>query len=830
MKSDKINPVSHLWILALLFYLGRSLAEPIKYLFIVSYGLLIISYIYFLIKDYSKNRLLKFVHSTKEFQILGLFLILGIIVSPQIEILSLKGLINFIGISSFFLIYLEYKDQINLNRFFKGWIILTLAIGALGILKWLNIILDLDLNIFSTFYRYGSSLVSEYNFYACYFILSFTIYLYALHKNIATDKLITNQSVLLLFTANILLTGSRRGIILFTIVLLYVILYLLIRRKEKDTLYYKNLLVLNAIIFSLLLIFLSLVPFRSRIIKDQSTKNKITASVYRYSTLIVPKITYRLLVDKLWLKSAAYEIKQPEWEKYASFNNLHSDTINKHYQKQINDYWLGFEDNKDARNLLYNGDFNYGLQFWEHIAPDSIEHEIIDTKYGRAIRVSRFDGKGYWPLGYKGRKLQYYKGLRYTYRFKYRVVKGKGIPFNIGWWINEGEGFKNDLPYKIRKIDNEWTEFTCSYEFKNNQTGLQTFMNSQHANSVVDFADIELTCNDVENRPRYADQLMMLEGQNLFYNSNFENGLVFWGSFTPDTVLHELIRTRSGNAIRVIRKDAIGYWPLIYKGRDIYYHKDLSYYFRFKFRVVEGGKTPFNIGWWIEGQGRKQYDLNKEIYPLEEGWYLCIANTSFDKDYYGKITSFMNNQNANTIIDFADIELICTDSSDGFMYADEMIDEIRIQEEARIEHILESEKRKLFTERIARWKYAKELWTKEYLWSDKLIGKGFSYQESFGEKFYPDQNRIDYPHNPIISSFLYSGIIGGFFYVYFLALSFWYYWKYRKDHLLFFILYLITFSFVFISSDTHFNVPIYAILSLVPFITRHFMKEKIVRV
>ena len=35
-----------------------------------------------------------------------------------------------------------------------------------------------------------------------------------------------------------------------------------------------------------------------------------------------------------------------------------------------------------------------------------------------------------------------------------------------------------------------------------------------------------------------------------------------------------------------------------------------------------------------------------------------------------------------------------------------------------------------------------------------------------------------------------------------------------------------TFVFIFISSDSHFNVPIFALLSCVPFITRYIHKEK----
>ena len=186
----------------------------------------------------------------------------------------------------------------------------------------------------------------------------------------------------------------------------------------------------------------------------------------------------------------------------------------------------------------------------------------------------------------------------------------------------------------------------------------------------------------------------------------------------------------------------------------------------------------------------------------------------------------MNNQQSNSIVDFTDIELICNNSSDRSMYADENIELIDSIEETRLNQQFGDEKKQLLSGRTSRWKYAVELWKTQYSWKNMLFGKGFDYLDKYGQKFYPNKNRIDYPHNPIISSFLYSGIIGGLFYVYFLVLSFYYYWKYRKHHALFFILYLITFAFIFISSDSHFNVPIYAMLSLVPFITRQVVEEK----
>jgi len=826
MKIDNNKLIPHLWMLAVLFYLLRSIAEPVKYLFFISFGLLLINFSYFFIINYKKNGIINCLFVSKEFQILGLFLLLGIMLSQQFELLPVKSLINFLGISFFYLIYLDYKDQIQIKKVLKGWIIFTLIIGTIGLLKWLNIIFEVNWSWFSVFYKYGTSLVSEYNFYACYFIISTVIYYYALKKNFIQTKLIINQAILFLYLLNIIMSGSRRGLILLAILLLFSIYLLIVKRKKKKLLFYKNLFFLNALFYSLLLILIVLIPFRTKIINKKSTQTNIAISIYRYSTLFISNITYSLLYDRLWPQSTIYENDNTDWDEYATYNNLVEGNIKNKHRGLKNEYWLAYASEKNSTNLFYNGDFEYGLNFWGEIAPDSIKHKIIKTKYGNAIRVSRADGNGYWPLEYNGREIYYYKGVKYKFKFKYRVIKGSGMPFMIGWWVDEGEGYKHNLSKSIEKLDNEWYECTASYKFKENQTNLPTFMNTQHPNTIIDFTDIELTCDDSLNRPIYVDQLKQVKGTNLFYNSNFENGATFWTAITLDSVDHKLIETQYGKAIRVTRKKGSGYWPLAYQGRDIYYRKGLTYYFRFKFRVIKGEEAPFQIGWWLIENEQHKHNLKKNIYPLSDKWFECIASYKFKEDHYSRVITFMNSQKANTIIDFADIELICNDTLNRSMYVDENIDLLRNIEESRMKQQLEIEKDNFLSERTNRWKYTLELWQTEYQWHNKLFGQGFDYLEKFGQKFFPDEKRLDYPHNPIISSFLYSGIIGGLFYIYFLFLTFWYYWKYRKHHMVFFIMYLVTFFFVFVSSDNHFDTPIFAFLSLIPFITRYVVKEK----
>jgi hypothetical protein len=109
----------------------------------------------------------------------------------------------------------------------------------------------------------------------------------------------------------------------------------------------------------------------------------------------------------------------------------------------------------------------------------------------------------------------------------------------------------------------------------------------------------------------------------------------------------------------------------------------------------------------------------------------------------------------------------------------------------------------------------------DYALFNKIFGGGFDYLEKYGTKF--EVTRYDYPHNPIISAFLYSGIIGGLFYIWFLIMVFYYYIKYRKFHMFFLICFLVTFFFSIVSADTHFSIPIFTIFCMIPFLTRYFI-------
>jgi hypothetical protein len=127
--------------------------------------------------------------------------------------------------------------------------------------------------------------------------------------------------------------------------------------------------------------------------------------------------------------------------------------------------------------------------------------------------------------------------------------------------------------------------------------------------------------------------------------------------------------------------------------------------------------------------------------------------------------------------------------------------------------------------RKSAWIFALKIFS-EYRLINKILGNGFGYLEKYGYKYYGDSKRLDYPHNPIVSTFLYSGILGGLIYILFLVASFWNYWKYRKHHQVFLIMYLITFFFMMFSGNSHFSVPIFTFLSIIPFLTKYYVNKE----
>lgn len=311
-----------------------------------------------------------------------------------------------------------------------------------------------------------------------------------------------------------------------------------------------------------------------------------------------------------------------------------------------------------------------------------------------------------------------------------------------------------------------------------------------------------------------------IDKNNLLYNGDFSQGLTYWykyeGKF-PNSITQEVVETKDGHAIKIERTNGSGYWSLIYGGREIYFHKDQLYTLVFEVNTF-GEKLPFKVGWWIKENGTHKNSLPVLIDSLDSNWVSCRVEHVFKEDQLNPIF-FLNSQKANSKILIRNINLSC----------DTLIQPIYLDNNDSL-YVLPDNQSGISTaskhaiSRLERWIYAFEIFN-NYDMLNKLFGHGFDYLQWYGKKFLNNSKRYDYPHNPIISTFLYSGIIGGLFYIYFLIMVFWYYWKYRKHHMIFFLMYLVTFFFMMFSGNSHFSVPIFTFLSLIPFLTKYYIES-----
>lgn len=127
--------------------------------------------------------------------------------------------------------------------------------------------------------------------------------------------------------------------------------------------------------------------------------------------------------------------------------------------------------------------------------------------------------------------------------------------------------------------------------------------------------------------------------------------------------------------------------------------------------------------------------------------------------------------------------------------------------------------------RLARWKFAWQIFTKEYNTKKKLVGGGFDHLNWFGYYFLKDKTASDWPHNPFLSVLLYSGLAGLLIYLFFMFRVFYYYVKYFKWYPLLFVFFLITFFFSFFSGSSPFDPPVMGFFALLPFFINSVMKN-----
>lgn len=124
--------------------------------------------------------------------------------------------------------------------------------------------------------------------------------------------------------------------------------------------------------------------------------------------------------------------------------------------------------------------------------------------------------------------------------------------------------------------------------------------------------------------------------------------------------------------------------------------------------------------------------------------------------------------------------------------------------------------------RLERWNFGFSLYSNKYSLFQKLFGNGFNYLKQFAIKFNVILfNSYDYPHNPLIASLLYAGIIGFLSLLFYLGYSVYLIYSLKLYNFIILASYILISFFSLLSGNSYFSIPIYVAVTLIPFYIKY---------
>lgn len=455
------------------------------------------------------------------------------------------------------------------------------------------------------------------------------------------------------------------------------------------------------------------------------------------------------------------------------------------------------ESNYNKDSFIENRNFSDGLKYWETWASNS-KLELLKEESVNSVLIDRVNGnRDQFSLAYVGPRIIYYGGLVYKFDFEYKIISSPQKKcFNFGLWVNDrGYGYNRAINLNTHEetLVDGWIKAKAYYYFMDNQYDIPGFINSVADSTKLQIRSINVGIlnssgyiNRINNLSKdisiseYIEEVNPSSSINLIANGDFSHNNIFWEKTNDKVVIesNKITGIASGRVHLKLKSTN----PSFKLNENNKYKLEIS---------LKNTASLISFG----------YKMNKEATKID--------NASFIKYEKGLIfidTIICSNKIVSPIIDVVFLDSLRTPNIKLFEIGDDKKN-------------TELKENVFFNNRLDKWNLAFEIYFKEYSLKEKLIGKGGYYLKRYSMKS-NEEPRFDYPHNPIISSFLFSGIFGGFTYIWFLIIVFIKYYKKRKELKILSLMYLITFLFMMFSGNSHFSVPIFTLLSLVPLLIK----------
>ncbi len=697
----------------------------------------------------------------------------------------------------------------------------------------------------------------DFNMIALYLLLAIII---ILNRTVSTQekvKTIFLNIILFLFSLLIILTSSRRGVIILSV---SIIVYIYIS-KTKYNKYFKNIRIY-------LLLFLSTLLLSVYVLTDSNIKyyafHKIQQEAVKLQFISISnRLSSILNIDNKKIRffrvKPGYVFLRKKIEKDIKENNFTFDKLN---------YLAMFSKSKDKLKKYYPDIY---------LIPDSIYYKKSFTDIPAIYNVDFNFYKIFKPTGFTNSKLisfnQYSTDSMFIFKIKDLTQFGSFIfllPISDSSIFNMSFKYKNQdskIPVSLHSLNKKSINFTIlkdtSIRLSDNN------FNRQLSIKVIDADVSSLIC-----QLSFSDTLVMSDVN--WERKRFSKSLVYSPvKYNKDTTLRDRIIFVENKIFKSINVDSCIYV------NDIYQYHD-SILLTTLFSNYTGSKVLSLNTKGAEFNSQNKLGLVRKIIPAFPNTYYVISfitNIQPDSLYFytkrypevnphylykkelKRMIKRINNReilvkdsfyvdSSNSlqslfivgskrggdslfIKDFTckyykDNNIILTSNqkkyinyikgNQKFIKAGKNI--IIRDSLANIYRMKFSGDNNLFKTRKERWLFSYKYFNKLPI-KQKLFGDRLRYLLVFSDIMYinnKEKLEYDYPHNPIISAFLYSGIIGGILYLCFLMTIIYKFVIKREKLRLISVLFVISFIFAFFSGNSHFSIPVFAILSLFPFV------------
>ena len=247
-----------------------------------------------------------------------LFFIYPFAFTHPIEMVVVKELLNLVLIVTIlFLVMSIIKDEKTVLNFIsifaKIYVSIVLFVSVLAAIKFWLILKGVQLNflLHDEKYPYGTSLSFDYNFYTVAIYLAFLFMLWFRSDIFSKKWKVLNYIGFAAITTNIFYTGSRRGLIILSVLLAFQFIFSLLQLKQFALKKEKLIIPMIGVavfVSQIYLLFFSSYEVRMYAGKaigvyGKPYKKEVTAIAFRYLTLINPTADYKEMYHTMWPKA-----------------------------------------------------------------------------------------------------------------------------------------------------------------------------------------------------------------------------------------------------------------------------------------------------------------------------------------------------------------------------------------------------------------------------------------------------------------------------------------------------------------------------------------------